>query len=59
MAELADAPDLGSGGLPVQVQVLSSALKENPGTSEMKVSGIFLFFYAKKWYNSFRTLCFG
>lgn len=26
MAELADAPDLGSGGYPVQVQVLSSAL---------------------------------
>ncbi len=25
MAELADAPDLGSGGIPVQVQVLSSA----------------------------------
>ena len=25
MAELADAPDLGSGGLPVQVQVLSPA----------------------------------
>ncbi len=25
MAKLADAPDLGSGGLPVQVQVLSSA----------------------------------
>ena len=26
MAELADAPDLGSGGNPVQVQVLLSAL---------------------------------
>ena len=25
MAELADAPDLGSGGTPVQVQVLSPA----------------------------------
>ena len=25
MAELADAPDLGSGGYPVQVRVLSSA----------------------------------
>ena len=25
MAELADAPDLGSGGTPVQVQVLLSA----------------------------------
>ena len=31
MAELADAPDLGSGVYDVQVQVLSSALKENPG----------------------------
>ena len=28
MAELADAPDLGSGGNPVQVQVLLSALKK-------------------------------
>ena len=26
MAELADAPDLGSGGIPVQVRVLLSAL---------------------------------
>ena len=29
MAELADAPDLGSGGTPVQVQVLSPAPIEN------------------------------
>ena len=28
MAELADAPDLGSGGNPVQVQVLLSAVYE-------------------------------
>ena len=28
MAELADAPDLGSGGTPVQVQVLSPAPKD-------------------------------
>lgn len=28
MAELADAPDLGSGGNPVQVQVLLSALMQ-------------------------------
>ena len=27
VAELADAPDLGSGGTPVQVQVLSPAPK--------------------------------
>ena len=27
MAELADAPDLGSGGIPVQVRVLLSAAK--------------------------------
>ena len=31
MAELADAPDLGSGVYDVQVQVLSSALKKTPG----------------------------
>ena len=31
VAELADAPDLGSGGTPVQVQVLSPAPK-NPFT---------------------------
>ena len=31
VAELADALDLGSSGLPVQVQVLSSALKKIPG----------------------------
>ena len=29
MAELADAPDLGSGGYPVQVQVLSPAPKKD------------------------------
>ena len=31
MAELADAPDLGSGGNTVQVQVLSPAPIGNPG----------------------------
>ena len=30
VAELADAPDLGSGVYDVQVQVLSSALKRKP-----------------------------
>ena len=30
MAELADAPDLGSGGTPVQVQVLLSAFDKTP-----------------------------
>ena len=30
MAELADAPDLGSGGNPVQVQVLLSAGDGSP-----------------------------
>ena len=33
VAELADAPDLGSGGTPVQVQVLSPAPNENRVTS--------------------------
>ena len=37
MAELADAPDLGSGVFDVQVQVLLSAVK-NP-----RWSGVFLF----------------
>ncbi len=32
MAELADAPDLGSGGTPVQVQVLSPAPADSVGT---------------------------
>ena len=34
MAELADAPDLGSGVYDVQVQVLLSALDRGPGTAE-------------------------
>ena len=33
VAELADAPDLGSGGTPVQVQVLSPAPYKNRVTS--------------------------
>ena len=33
VAELADAPDLGSGGTPVQVQVLSPAPNKNRFTS--------------------------
>ena len=36
MAELADAPDLGSGVLDVQVQVLLSALNENREIPEME-----------------------
>ena len=32
MAELADAPDLGSGGLPVQVRVLVSADQKGSGS---------------------------
>ena len=32
MAELADAPDLGSGGLPVQVRVLLSADQKGGGS---------------------------
>ena len=38
MAELADAPDLGSGGNPVQVQVLLSALL----TGRISPAGLFL-----------------
>ena len=33
VAELADAPDLGSGGDPVQVRPLSSAPEKNPHLS--------------------------
>ena len=43
VAELADAPDLGSGGTPVQVQVLSPAPK-NPFTDLVKGFFYFLFF---------------
>ena len=43
MAELADALDLGSSGLPVQVQVLSSALEEILKLCEERASGFFLF----------------
>jgi hypothetical protein len=35
MAELADAPDLGSGGNPVQVQVLLSAGMKNSQDSKI------------------------
>ena len=42
MAELADAPDLGSGVHDVQVQVLLSALNWIPGDAENTVfPGIF------------------
>ena len=40
MAELADAPDLGSGVYDVQVQVLSSAVK----STTPKNKGVVLFF---------------
>ena len=43
MAELADAPDLGSGVYDVQVQVLLSALDFIPETVEQRASGVFLF----------------
>ena len=41
MAELADAPDLGSGVYDVQVQVLLSALDFIPETVEQRASGAF------------------
>ena len=41
MAELADAPDLGSGGLPVQVQVLLPA----PGRAWTQAASRVRFFY--------------
>ena len=41
MAELADAPDLGSGVYDVQVQVLLSALKESRIYLKCGISGIF------------------
>ena len=41
MAELADAPDLGSGGTPVQVQVLSPA----PMSKEVDRYKVIDFFY--------------
>ena len=45
VAELADAPDLGSGGDPVQVRPLSSAPNENPLLSmEYALNSGFLFF---------------
>ncbi len=43
VAELADALDLGSSGLPVQVQVLSSALNESPRTLNRRKSSVTLF----------------
>ena len=42
MAELADAPDLGSGVYDVQVQVLLSALKESRKYLKCGISGILL-----------------
>ena len=46
MAELADAPDLGSGGLPVQVQVLLPAPNQyNPNLFPIGDGfGLFVFF---------------
>ncbi len=41
VAELADAPDLGSGGTPVQVQVLSPA--PNSRNPIFRVSVIFMY----------------
>jgi hypothetical protein len=41
VAELADAPDLGSGGTPVQVQVLSPA----PMSKEVDRYKVIDFFY--------------
>ena len=43
MAELADAPDLGSGVPDVQVQVLSSALNENTGILYLSVFPVFFY----------------
>jgi hypothetical protein len=42
VAELADAPDLGSGGTPVQVQVLSPAPRKKPLLST-KTKVVFLY----------------
>ena len=50
MAELADAPDLGSGGNPVQVQVLLSALngaKPNPVYFFKKVFAVVVKYHRK------------
>ena len=50
MAELADAPDLGSGGTPVQVQVLLSAPKQyNPNQIFPVGDGFGLFVYFEKF----------
>ena len=38
MAELADAPDLGSGGNPVQVQVLLSAYIRDFKAPDLEIS---------------------
>ena len=44
MAELADAPDLGSGVYDVQVQVLSSAVNFSPEVLiNIALSGFFLY----------------
>lgn len=43
VAELADAPDLGSGVPDVQVQVLSSAGLETFHLNFIRVKGLFLF----------------
>ena len=48
MAELADAPDLGSGVYDVQVQVLLSALNGSPGyTVNAVFPGSFRFYRSK------------
>ena len=43
MAELADAPDLGSGGIPVQVQVLLSAFSRTLGSPIYAAFGFFIY----------------
>ena len=56
MAELADALDLGSSGLPVQVQVLSSAVSGLYGSLLGK--GLYrLFFYGRGLWTDGCTLC--
>ena len=48
MAELADAPDLGSGVHDVQVQVLLSALNEFPEVLEIPVFPGIIYISKKK-----------
>ncbi len=42
MAELADAPDLGSGAFGVQVQVLLSAPKQLPNIDAWPINPVFI-----------------